>query len=237
MYADRADAGEALGAALLRDPGAAALAGAVVLGLPRGGVPVAAAVARRLGATLDVVVARKVGAPSQTELAMGALARFGGPVRIVRNNDVIARRRIARMDFDRVVRRETQELRRREALYRGQRPPAELAGRTAILVDDGLATGATMRAAVQALALAEPRPAAIVVAAPIGAIDTCAELGASEAVSAVVCPWQPVGFSAVGEGYRRFDQTDDALVIALLRAASAAEGRTTDRSPRPPGTR
>lgn len=218
MYADRADAGRALGAALLAELGAPMLSGAVVVGLPRGGVPVAAAVAARLGAALEVVVARKLGVPSQPELAMGAIARFGGSVRIVRNNDVVARIRIGRADFDRIVRRETAELERRENLYRGRRPVLDVQRRTAIVVDDGLATGATMRAAVQALAMAQRPPSDIVVAAPIGAQDTCVELSRFDAVSRVVCPWQPIGFAAVGQGYQRFDQIDDAEVLRLLDA-------------------
>lgn len=222
MYADRADAGEALGAALLRELGPAAIRAPVVLGLPRGGVPVAAAAAALLRAPLDAVLARKIGAPMQPELAIGAIARFGGPVEIVRNGGLIARLRVTRREFNRVVERETAELDRRESAYRAGRPPADVLGATAILVDDGLATGATMRAAVQAVARAAGRPAAIVVAAPIGAADTCAELAASGLISRVVCPWQPAGFSAVGQGYAQFDQTDDAEVIRLLAPADPA---------------
>lgn len=222
MYADRADAGQSLAAALQRELGAAATgSAAVVLGLPRGGVPVAAAVAARLHASLDVIVARKLGAPAQPELAMGAVARFGAPAQIVRNDGVITRMRVSAEQFDRVVERETAELHRRESLYRADRPPADVQGRTAILVDDGLATGATMRAAIQALAEAPAAPKAIVAAAPIGAADTCAQLAALPAVSRVVCPWQPAGFSAVGQGYQRFDQTEDAEVIRLLLPAPA----------------
>jgi putative phosphoribosyl transferase len=207
-YADRAEAGDVLAAGLAhyreRDD-------VVVLALPRGGVPVAARIATALPAPLDVLLVRKLGVPWHPELAMGAIA---GPddADVVRNEDVLARARPSEADFDAVLERERDELRRREREYRGGRAAASVAGRVVIVVDDGLATGATMRAA--ATAVRRKQPARLVVAVPIGARSTCAEL--ARHVDELVCPWVPDRFSAVGQGYRDFGQVDDATVRRLL---------------------
>lgn len=189
----------------------------LVLGLPRGGVPVAYEVAQALGAPLDVFLVRKLGAPGHEELAMGAVA--SGGVRVL-NERVVRGLDIADAVIDAVAAREEQELRRRERVYRGDRPPPDVRGRTVILVDDGLATGATMLAAIRALRL--QAPARIVVAVPTGSPDTCEQLrGESDEV---ICAITPQPFSAVGLWYDDFAQTSDDEVRALLarsRAASA----------------
>ncbi|HEU5267534.1 MAG TPA: phosphoribosyltransferase family protein [Jatrophihabitans sp.] len=208
-YADRAEAGAELARQLSAYGGRADV---VVLGLPRGGVPVAAAIATALPAPLDVLLVRKLGLPGHSELAMGAIAGVGDDIVVVRNEDVLSHARIPADAFERVRDSEAAELRRRETAYRGDRRGAELAGRTVIVVDDGLATGSTMRAAVRALRQADP--AGVVVAVPIGAPRTCAELSAE--VDEVVCPWQPQRFWAVGQGYRDFRQTSDEEVTRLL---------------------
>jgi predicted phosphoribosyltransferase len=180
-----------------------------VLGLPRGGVPVAAEVARALGAELDVFVVRKLGLPWQPELAMGAIA--SGGVRIV-NDDVVAEAAVPARVLEEVTRREDEELRVRERLYRGDRPPAPVTGRTVVLVDDGLATGATMRAAVDAVRA--QRPSRLLVAVPVAAAETCARLERSGVE--VVCAMTPKPFVAVGQWYRDFTPTGDAEVAALV---------------------
>jgi predicted phosphoribosyltransferase len=184
----------------------------VVLGLPRGGVPVAFEVARTLGAPLDVLVVRKLGVPGHEELAFGAVA--SGGLRVL-NPEVAAT--LPSGVIEEVTARERTELERREALYRGDRPPLDLAGRTVLLVDDGLATGASMRAAVAATRRQDP--AAIVVAVPVGAASTCELLG-SEA-DAVICAVRPEPFIAVGAWYGDFSATADDVVRQLL-----AESRT-----------
>lgn len=208
-FVDREDAGRALAVELADVDGA----NAIVLGLPRGGVPVAAVVAEVLGAPLDVIVVRKVGLPGRSELAMGALASIAGSVVTVRNDSVLgslgsdALRR-----FDEVAARERVELERRQELYRAGLPPLEVRGRDVILVDDGIATGATMRAAVAALG--SSGPASVTVAVPVGPADTLAEIG--ELVGRVVCVWAPEPFWAVGQAYLDFTQTTDAEVRRLL---------------------
>src|SRR5687768_6493919 len=167
LFRDRAEAGRILAADLADYAGRPDV---VVLALPRGGVPVGYEVARALGAPLDVFLVRKLGLPGQEELAMGAVATGG--VRVL-NDEVVLGLGIPDWTIDEVARQEERELRRREGLYRGDRPPPEVRGRTVILVDDGLATGSTMRAAVAALR--KQGPARIVVAVPIGAPETCAE--------------------------------------------------------------
>lgn len=182
---------------------------AIVLGLPRGGVPVAAEVARELSLPLDVMVVRKLGLPGQEELAMGAVA--SGGVRVL-NPEVLPW--IDGGALEAVTARERRRVEERERLFRGGLPPLQLEGRCVILVDDGLATGATMRAAVQAVrALGAAR---IVVAVPVGAEDSLSRLR-SEA-DHVVCPLVPLDFSAVGAWYERFDQTEDDEVRAILAA-------------------
>lgn len=183
----------------------------IVLGLPRGGVPVAYEVARALRAPLDVFIVRKLGMPGHVELAMGALASGGARVL---NDDLVARLGIPSDVIDAVANREAREIVRREREYRGSLPPLVVENRTVIVVDDGLATGASMRAAV--LALRERGPARIVVAAPVGALDTCASM--REIADDVVCYATPEPFRAVGLWYADFDPTTDEEVRALLQA-------------------
>jgi predicted phosphoribosyltransferase len=182
----------------------------LVLALPRGGVPVAYEVATALNAPMDIFLVRKLGTPGHRELAMGAIA--SGGIRVI-NDDVVQWYSIPQPDIEAVAREEEQELRRREREYRGDRPAPDLGGRTVILVDDGLATGSTMRAAVQAVKARHP--ARVIVAAPVGAPQTCAEL--STIADEVVCATTPEPFSAVGEWYEDFDQTTDEEVSQLLR--------------------
>ena len=184
----------------------------VVLGLPRGGVPVAFEVARALAAPLDVFLVRKLGVPGHEELAMGAVASGGV---LVLNDDVIARLGIAPDEIDVVAAKETAELARREQLYRSGRTSPEFSGRTVILVDDGLATGATMRAAITALR--QSGPARIVVAVPTAAPDICEEF--KKQADEIVCYMTPAPFLAVGRWYEDFGQTTDDEVCALLAQA------------------
>jgi putative phosphoribosyl transferase len=185
-----------------------------VLGLPRGGVPVAAEVAAALGAPLDVCVVRKLGVPGHEELAMGAIA--AGGTQVV-NADVREHLRIPDEELDRVVSAERAELERREEAYRGDRPFPDLGGRLVVLVDDGLATGATMRAAVQAVQAQEP--AAVVVAVPVAPRETCREL--SRLGVEVVCPYTPADFGGVGRFYVDFGQTSDDEVRKLIGRSRA----------------
>jgi predicted phosphoribosyltransferase len=205
-FRDRSEAGAALGAALR---GRLVGGHALVLGLPRGGVPVAAQVAAALGSPLDVFVVRKLGAPGQPELAIGAIA--GGGVRVL-NPALVEQLGVDAAALARVTAHESVELRRREQAYRGDRPAAILTGRTVVLVDDGLATGATMLAAVQAVRAAQPER--VVVAVPVGSPEACAR--AAEAAEDVVCLHAPDRFAAVGRYYRDFAQTTDEQVRALL---------------------
>jgi putative phosphoribosyl transferase len=184
----------------------------LVLGLPRGGVPVAAEVAAALDADLDVLIVRKIGLPWHPELAMGAIASGGV---CIRNGPVIEMSGVSDDDFLEAAQRESVELKRRERRYRGDRPPAAMAGRTVILVDDGLATGSTMRAAIAAAR--KFHPAEVVVAVPVGAAGSVAELrGLAEEV---VCLATPEPFGAIGAFYDDFSQTGDAEVGAILEAA------------------
>ncbi|HEU4630472.1 MAG TPA: phosphoribosyltransferase [Gemmatimonadaceae bacterium] len=183
-----------------------------VLALPRGGVPVAFEVARALHAPLDVFVVRKLGLPGHEEYAMGAIASGGITVL---DTEVVRRFAIPRSAVERVSERERQELERRERRYRGDRPLPEVAGRTVILVDDGLATGSTMRAAVEALR--QEQPARLVAAVPIAAPETCDAL--REEVDDVICAVTPEPFHAVGLWYEDFSQTTDEEVHALLERA------------------
>jgi putative phosphoribosyl transferase len=204
-YRDRSAAGHALAEHL------SAYAGrddVTVLGLVRGGVPVAAVVAERLGAPLEVLVVRKLGVPWAAEVAFGAM----GPDGVVVRNEEIAGQ-LPAADIAAVQRREEIELRRRERLYRAGRGPLELAGRIAIVVDDGLATGATARAAV--VVARKLGAAAVVLAAPVGSPDAVAAVG--EIADEVVCPLSPRGFGAVSRYYDRFEQITDERVIAMLR--------------------
>jgi putative phosphoribosyl transferase len=211
VFEDREDAGRALAKALAEYRGAA---DSIVLALPRGGVPVAFEIAQGLDLPLDVLVVRKLGLPSQPELAMGAIASGGA---IVLNEDVLRFLPGRREDLEQVRRHEQAELERREREYRGDRPPLEMAGRVGILVDDGLATGATMEAAVQALrALRAKR---VVVAVPVASVQARDRIAA--VADEVVCLEMPPYFSAVGQWYRNFDQTSDAEVEDLLAKARA----------------
>jgi predicted phosphoribosyltransferase len=209
-FQDRADAGRVLATRLSEY---ADRPDVLVLALPRGGVPVGYEVARALHAPLDVFLVRKLGVPGHEELAMGALA--SGGVRVT-NQDVVRALGIPEDVLAEVSAQEAQELRRRERLYRDDRPAPDVAGRTVILVDDGLATGSTMRAAVAAMRLLGP--AQVIVAVPVGAADTCAEL-AREADDAV-CAVTPEPFLAVGMWYEDFTQTTDEEVRELLERAA-----------------
>jgi len=211
-FRNRRDAGRVLAAYLAHY---ANRPDVLVLALPRGGVPVAYEVANALGAPLDVFLVRKLGVPGHEELAMGAVATGG--VRVL-NERVVGGLGIPDDVIDAVVAREEQELRRRERLYRGDRLPPDVRGRTVILVDDGLATGATMLAAVRALR--QQQPARIVVAVPAGSPDTCAQLRSES--DDVVCAITPEPFSAVGRWYEDFAQTSDDEVRALLARSTAA---------------
>jgi predicted phosphoribosyltransferase len=188
----------------------------VVLALPRGGVPVAYEVATALDAPLDVFVVRKLGLPGYEEFAMGAVA--SGGVRVL-NQEVVEGLRIPPQIIEAVTRRELEELERRERAYRGDRPPLDVRGKTVILVDDGLATGSTMRAAAQALR--QKGPARIVVAVPAGSVETCNEFRSE--VDDIVCAITPEPFYAVGLWYHDFAQTSDEEVRALLEAARERE--------------
>ena len=214
LYRDRFDAGRALAAKLARYAGRPDV---VVLALPRGGVPVGYEVAQALNAPLDIFLVRKLGVPGHEELAMGALA--SGGVRVL-NTEVVRALRLPEEVIDGVARQEGQELERRARAYRGDRPGVNVRGKPVILVDDGLATGSTMRAAVAALR--RQQPARIVVAVPVGAAETCEELAAE--ADEVFCGRMPESVFAVGQWYDDFTQTTDEEVRELLQ--QAAEGRT-----------
>ena len=209
-YVDRSDAGRQLARALARQGGRSDI---IVLGLPRGGVPVAYEIASALDAPLDVFVVRKIGLPGHEEFGIGAIA--SGGVRVV-DQQVLRAYGVDDATLERITERERQELQRREQRYRDDRPFPDLRGRTVILVDDGLATGSTMRAAVAALR--EEAPREIVVAVPVGAAETCAAL--SSEVDDLVCLWTPEPFYAVGLWYENFDQTTDEEVHDLLERAA-----------------
>jgi predicted phosphoribosyltransferase len=206
QYRDRREAGQRLAALLVPY---ANRADVLVLGLPRGGVPVAFAVAKVLGAPLDVFVVRKLGLPGHEELAMGAIAT--GEVRIL-NTDIVRQLQVSPDLIEAVAAHEQRQLERRAQRYRGDRPSLHVQGRTVILVDDGLATGATMRAAVAALR--QLHPAHIVVAVPVAAHTTCEELRTE--VDEVICAATPEPFYAVGLWYEDFSPTSDDEVCDLL---------------------
>jgi putative phosphoribosyl transferase len=214
-FADRTEAGrllaEKLGEYADRDD-------VIILGLPRGGVPVAYEVAKRLRAPLDVFVVRKLGVPGFEELAAGAIA--SGGVRVL-NEDVVRAIPHAEEAIEAVTAKETAELERREQLYRAGRPAPELRDRVVILIDDGLATGATMRAAVKALR--QSGAAKIIVAVPVGPPDTCREI--EEQADETICLSTPAFFQAVGQYYEDFSQTSDEDVRELL--SQAAQKRPT----------
>jgi predicted phosphoribosyltransferase len=208
-FLDRRHAGRALASHLAEY---AWQPGVQVLALPRGGVPVGYEVAERLHAPLDVIIVRKLGVPGHEELAMGAIASGGV---LVADEEVIDTFRVPWPRFDQVVRDEARELQRRERELRGSLPAAEVEGRTVILVDDGLATGSTMRAALRTLR--EQRPARLVVAVPVAAPETCRELAGE--VDEMICASTPQPFFAVGQWYADFRQTTDEEVRRLLERA------------------
>src|SRR6184192_450752 len=207
-FRDRDEAGELLGRELARR--LEQRDDVVVLALPRGGVPVGYGVARALDVPLDVFIVRKLGVPGHEELAMGAIA--SGGVRVL-NREVLGWLPLPQKTIDQVADREQQELERREREYRGSRPPLDVHNKTVIVVDDGLATGSTMRAAVQALRKMQPR--AIIVAVPVAATQTCDEFR-SEGID-LVCLRTPEPFQAVGLWYDDFSQTTDEEVHELLQ--------------------
>jgi predicted phosphoribosyltransferase len=221
IFRDRRQAGRALGEALAHYAGRSDV---IVLALPRGGVPVGFEVARALGAPLDVFLVRKLGFPGNEEYAMGAIA--SGGVRVI-DDALLDRVGISSAAVERVVQQQERELRRREYAYRDDLPAAELSGRIVILVDDGLATGSSMRAAVAAVRRREARR--IVVAVPVGPADTVREL--AQLADEAVCLSTPEPFLAVGRFYQNFDQIEDAEVVELLGEAR----ELTDPRPAPFG--
>ena len=216
-FIDRTDAGKLLAAKLIQYAGRQ---DTIVLALPRGGVPVAFEIARTLRAPLDVFMVRKLGLPGHEELAMGAIATGGV---MVLNTDVVAHLYIPQRTIDTITRQEQHELKRRELLYRGDRPAPDVRGKTVILVDDGLATGSTMRAAIAALRKSEP--GRLVIAVPVAPPSEVAELESE--VDEVVCVFTPKGFDGVSRWYHDFSQTSDQEVRDLL---SQSETRTLGAS-------
>jgi putative phosphoribosyl transferase len=215
LYRDRRHAGRILASRLERYAGVLDL---IVLALPRGGVPIGYEVATRLHAPLDVFVVRKLGLPGNEELAMGAVA--SGGVQVL-NEDILDEFDVTDSDIAAVTSRELTELARRERAYRGDLPRLELSNRTVILVDDGLATGATMTAAV--LGVRQHAPRRVVVGVPIASPSTCEEM--SELVDDMVCAATPEHFASVGAWYANFEQTTDTEVRTLLDAARAGQQR------------
>jgi putative phosphoribosyl transferase len=209
-FANREAAGDALADAMSHYRGADVL----VLGLPRGGVPVAARVAEELAGELDVIVARKLPSPISQELAIGAITADG---EVFLNEGLISELSVSEAFLDAVTQVQRAEARRREREFRGTRPPPRVTGRVVVLVDDGLATGATMHAAVRSVR--KQKPGHLIVAAPVGSREACAALAAE--ADEVVCPWQPEPFGAVGLYYQDFVQTTDAEVRDILARSPA----------------
>jgi predicted phosphoribosyltransferase len=214
IFRDRTHAGRVLAGSLRKYSRPETL----VLALPRGGVPVAFEIAMELGAELDVFLVRKLGLPGQEELAIGAIA--SGGVRVV-NERLVEALHLSRQLIDSIAEREVRELGRRESAYRDDRPPVQIAGRPAIVVDDGLATGSTMLAAVRAIRAQDP--GRLVVAVPVAAAEACHHLRAE--ADEVVCGATPKPFDAVGNWYEDFNQTSDEEVQALLRVAAQSRQR------------
>lgn len=213
IFADRSHAGQLLARALSKYADSPDV---IILGLPRGGVPVAYEVAKRLHAPLDVMVVRKLGVPGWEELAMGAVA--SGGVRVI-NDDVVRGSNIPEETIERAAMAELQELHRREIAYRGHTGAPEVKGKTVILVDDGIATGSTILAAVRALR--QQGPARIIIAVPTAAADTCDKL--APMVDELITLIRPIYFHAVGQWYENFEQTTDAEVKQLLKEAAGFE--------------
>ncbi len=214
IFTNREDAGQQLASRLLRY---AHRDDVIVLGIPRGGVPVAFEVARALDLSLDIFVLRKLGVPGREELAFGAIGSRG--VRVL-DREIVEAVGLSPLDIDRVTRAERIELSRRERLYRGGRPPLDVHGKIVILVDDGIATGSSLRAGV--LALRQMQPAAIVIAAPVAPPSTIYRLRLE--ADDVVCVETPEIFYGVGQFYRDFSQTSDEEVTELLDRASRQRG-------------
>ena len=206
-FKNRRDAGQRLAAELTRYKDAE---GVIVLGLPRGGVPVAEVVAEELAAPLSVFIVRKLGVPGHRELAMGAIG--SGDVRFI-NRSIVDSLGVSEQEIEQVERAERQKLTERERAYRGELPELDLAGKTVILVDDGIATGATVRAAIKALR--QHQVDKLILAVPVAAPDTCKELAAE--VEEMICLLQPDGFAAIGPYYEDFGQTSDDEVREILR--------------------
>lgn len=223
QFEDRAEAGRVLAAALQAYRGRRDV---IVLALPRGGVPVGFEVAQSLGAPLDVFVVRKLGVPGYAELAMGATA--SGGIRVLNEDVVAALGPKAQEAIELVANAELAELHSREKRYRGEQPPPDLRGRCVIIVDDGLATGATMRAAVRAIR--QRKPSTIVVAVPVAAESSCLEM--REEADVVICAMTPDPFYGVGQFYRHFPQTSDDEVRELLQRAAETTPRDNPRSDR-----
>jgi len=207
-YQDRSDAGRRLAKALSKYKGRSA----VILALPRGGVPVAAEVAAALDAPLDLVLVRKIGVPTQPELAMGAVVDGTTPI-IVRNEEVIELSGTTADEFDAACKRELAEIERRRQLYIGERSRAEITGQVVIVIDDGIATGATTRAALQAIRNRKPKE--LVLAVPVAPPDTITGLRGE--VDALICLETPELFGAIGYFYRDFRQVSDQEVVAILK--------------------
>jgi putative phosphoribosyl transferase len=210
VFSDRFEAGRRLADALEAYRGK----DVVVLALPRGGVPVAVEISSRLGAPLDLLLVRKIGVPSQPELAMGAVIDGDDPV-VVRNESVIRLSWVSAAEFDEACRKQLAEIERRRRRYLGDRPPVEVAGRISIVVDDGIATGATVRAAIRGLK--KRNPAQIILAVPVAPPETVAEL--RREADEVICLLEPDDLGAIGFFYRDFDQLSDEDVVRLLEAA------------------
>lgn len=213
VFEDRKDAGRVLGRMM---KGTRKWSNAIVLGLPRGGVPVAFEVAQELSLPLDILVVRKLGVPGQEELAMGAIASGGT---VVINRAVVHELGISAETIEEVAEQEKLEIERRERAYRDDRSPLRIEGRIAILIDDGLATGSSMIAAARSL---KPLAQRVVVAVPVAAESTCEQLRSE--VDEVICATTPEPFFAVGTFYRNFEQTSDEQVRALLSRARSDEG-------------
>jgi predicted phosphoribosyltransferase len=212
-FQDRRDAGRVLAELVRELPG---LEDGVVLGLVRGGVPVAFEVAKACDLPVDILVVRKLGAPGQEELAMGAIASGG---EVVFNADVVRSFRVSENLIEQMIEHEKESIARLERIYREGRPPVEITGRLVILVDDGLATGASMRAAIRAV---KPHARAVIVTVPVGAKSTCDEL--AKEVDRFLCPVMPETFDAVSLFYREFNPTCDEEVRELLRQGQKTQG-------------